>query len=320
MNSLPRLTELSLEGTNACRHRCIHCSTDGGVAGVAELVQGDRLRVLREARDLGLVELRLLGGDPLMRLDDTLGLIDTAAQLGVRKVVIYTSAVENDLAWIESLLAFQSIRIAVEASIYAASPSIHDSITMAPGSLDRLLTNSCAALRLGLELTWLFVWMKPNASEMASVLALASEVGVQTVRILRLMPNGRARLNRLALEPLDEMLRLAPRVLADLAQRFPNVQLAYSKPLTFQLRAERQDTAYCSAGGRQLVIQADGLVLPCIGMKDRPSLCIGNVRTQSLREILMRSQSLGFGCLSQRFHECPAVLYQYQPTLIQLAS
>jgi len=320
MSSGPRLTELSLEVTNACRHRCIHCSTNGGVAGVAELVQEDRLRVLREARDLGLIELRLLGGDPLVRLDDTLGLIDAAAQLGVQRAVIYTSAVETDLSWIESLAAFPSIRIAVEASIYAASSSIHDSITLVPGSLDRLVINSRAVLRLGLELTWLFVWMDPTSSELASVLALASEVGVQTVRILRLMPNGRARSNRLLLEPLDDITHVTAQVLADLAQRFSSIRLEYSKPFTFQLSAGQQDKPCCGAGGRQVVIQADGLVLPCIGMKDRPPLRIGNVRTQTLREILMRSQSLGFGCLSQQFHECPAVLYQYHPNLIQLAS
>jgi radical SAM protein with 4Fe4S-binding SPASM domain len=67
------------------------------------------------------------------------------------------------------------------------------------------------------------------------------------------------------------------------------------------------------------VVQADGIVLPCIGMKDTPALQIGDVRRQSLRQVLSKSHGMKFGTISQQFHQCPAILYQQQPDLIQIS-
>ncbi len=117
MNSSVCLTELILEMTNACHHRCVHCSTVGGLPYENELTQDERLRVLREACGLGLVELRLLGGDPLFRMRDTFGLLAEANRLGVRRALIYTSAVEHRLEWLKTLAAITPIQVSAEASV-----------------------------------------------------------------------------------------------------------------------------------------------------------------------------------------------------------
>jgi hypothetical protein len=54
MRSTVRFTELILEITNACYHRCVHCSTFGGTPHENELTQDERLRVLRQACRFGL--------------------------------------------------------------------------------------------------------------------------------------------------------------------------------------------------------------------------------------------------------------------------
>ncbi|MGA2475660.1 MAG: radical SAM protein [Terriglobia bacterium] len=313
------LTELCLEITNACHHRCVHCSTAGGLPRENELTQDDRLRVLREACQLGLVELRLLGGDPLFRLGDTIDLVAEANRLGVKRVLICTSAVEHRLEWLETFSAITPIQISAEASIYSASSSIHDGITLKPRSLERLLENSRQAVRIGFDLNWNFVWMKPNFFELESVVRLASEVGVKRVRILRLMLNGRARENGAALRLPLELEMQCESVLESLAVRFPNVLLVPSKPLAFLLKNDRyNDVASCSAGEGQLVVQADGTVLPCIGMKDMPQFEVGNVRTDSIAELLARTNRVDFPRISQEFFECPAILSQRSPEIIKL--
>ena len=141
MSPNAQLTELILEITNACHHRCVHCSTEGGLALENELTQDERLRVLREACALGLVELRLLGGDPLFRIRDTFQLLMEANRLGVRKALIYTSAVERRLNWLKDFNAITPMEVSAEASVYSASSLVHDDITVKPGSLDRLLVS-----------------------------------------------------------------------------------------------------------------------------------------------------------------------------------
>jgi PqqA peptide cyclase len=315
-----RLEELILEVTNACHHRCVHCSTSGGLPIPDELTQLERMRVLKEACDLKLFELRLLGGDPLFRLDDTVELLAEANARGVEKALIYTSAVESDLGWLTAFSSLRPIKLSAEASIYSARASVHDAITLNKGSLDRLLANSDEAVRVGFDLNWNFVWMKPNFCELESVMALAAQVGIKRVRVLRLMLNGLARDHQSALDLPTQKADLCESTMGRLSRRFPNVHLASSKPLAFQLsRGAHHDSPSCSAGGAQLVIQADGAVLPCIGLKDSPSLQVGNVRNESLRQIFLRSRSMRFDGVSKAFHECPAILHQQQPNLIQLS-
>jgi pyrroloquinoline quinone biosynthesis protein E len=315
-----RLEELILEVTNACHHRCLHCSTKGGIPIPGELTQQERLRVLNEACDLRLFELRLLGGDPLFRLGDTIELLRVANARGVQKSLVYTSAVQSDLSWLEVFASFSPIKLSAEASIYSASPSVHDAITLKKGSLGQLLVNSYEAVRVGFDLNWNFVWMKPNFHDLESVMDLAAQVGIKRVRVLRLMLNGRARDHQSSLELTAQMADLCPQVLDNLSQKFPSVRLACSKPLEFQLSSSAHgESPGCSAGGAQLIVQADGVVLPCIGLKDTPSLRIGDVREESLRQIFLRSRGMQFDRVSNEIHECPAILYQQQPNLIQVS-
>jgi pyrroloquinoline quinone biosynthesis protein E len=284
------------------------------------LTHSERLRVLQEACDLQLSELRLLGGDPLVRLEETIELLTEANVRGVEKALVYTSAVEENPGWAATFASLRPISISAEASIYAASARVHDAITAKQGSLDQLLINSRVARRVGFDLNWNFVWMKANFADLESVIALAAQMGIRRVRILRLMLNGRARDHQTALELTPEMAASCKQVIATLSHKFPDVHLACSKPLAFQLAGGVDDeSARCSAGGAQLVVQSDGVVFPCIGFKDSPSLGIGDVRQESLNDIFVRSRGMPFESLSNEFHECPAILFQKQPNLIQLS-
>jgi len=267
-----------------------------------------------------LAELRLLGGEPLLQLEDTIELLATANRLGVKKAVVYTSAVEPSFAWLRRLASFSPMRVSAEASIYSPSAAIHDSITQSEGSLERLLVNVREAVRIGFTLDWNFVWMRPNFGELEPVVALASRVGIKTVRVLRLMLNGRAHenVNALAL-PLDLEAQLQS-TLQDVGDSFPAVILKPSKPLAFQFPSEEgADRLTCTAGEGQLVVEADGTVIPCIGMKRMHFLDLGNVRTRSLRDMLAASKEMQFARLSQHTRECPAIAYRRKVTeLVQL--
>lgn len=314
-----RLTDLTLEITNACHHRCVHCSTYGGIPRENELTQDERLDVLRQACALGLIELRLLGGEPLLRKEDTFELLAEANRLGVKKALIYTSAAENDFGWLTTLRNFAPMEVSAEASIYSATQAVHDGITVKPLSFERLLSNSKEAVQVGFDLNWNFVWMKPNFWELGPVIALASKIGIRRVRILRLMLNGRARENRDTLELPAEMEIQCETILNLLTSRYPDVFIAHSKPLVFQLgRSNHDHVASCSAGKGQIILQADGRVLPCIGMKDTPQLEIGNVRIETIEDIFSRARGMNFPGMSQEYRECPAIQFQKTPELIQL--
>jgi len=319
MNEDSSLSELVLEVTNACPHRCIHCSTSGGVALPDELSSEEKIRVIREASDLGMQDLRLLGGDPLSKLRDTLDLLTEANQLGVARGHVCTAASSPQPSWIRLLKELTPIQVSVDVSIYAANGKLHDRITTTPGSHDLALSNSRKAVEMGLQLSWNFVWLKLNFLELIPVARLASDLGIRRVRVLRLMLNGRAKENRALLEIPPEWVPQCDHLFRSAQAQVTNVELTCSKPLNFQLTTARDHKLEtCGACRNQIVVQSNGVAIPCIGMKDMPEMELGSVRVDTLAEIWSRATASPISRLSQKLDECTAALYGRDRELVQI--
>src|SRR4029077_1661159 len=81
MSEEPRPYTLVAELTYRCPLRCVYCSNPLDWAGHADaLTTEDWLRVLREAEELGVVQINLTGGEPLLR-DDLEALVEEAQRL-----------------------------------------------------------------------------------------------------------------------------------------------------------------------------------------------------------------------------------------------
>ena len=313
------LSELALEVTNACPHRCIHCSTSGGVALPDELSREEKIRVIREASDLGIQDLRLLGGDPLFKLRDTLDLLNEANERGVARGHVCTAAGVPQSNWIRLLKGLTPIQVSVDVSIYAANGMLHDRITTTPGSHGLALSNSHKAVEAGLQLSWNFVWMKLNFFELIPVARLASDLGIRRVRVLRLMLNGRASENRELLEIPPEWVPQCDQLFRSAQDEVTNVEITCSKPLNFQLTTARDHKLEsCGACRNQIVVQSNGVAIPCIGMKGMPEMELGSVRTDTLAEIWQRASASPISRLSQKLDECTAALYGRDRELVQI--
>ncbi|HKQ70531.1 MAG TPA: radical SAM protein, partial [Polyangiaceae bacterium] len=100
----PRPYTLVAELTYRCPLRCAYCSNPLTLEQKsAEMATGDWLRVIREAEALGVVQLNLTGGEPLLR-DDLEVLIEEAHSHQLYTNLI-TSGLPLDRARLEGLHA-----------------------------------------------------------------------------------------------------------------------------------------------------------------------------------------------------------------------
>ena len=92
MSEEPRPYTLVAELTYRCPLRCVYCSnpTDWNRHADA-LTTDDWLRVFREAEALGVVQLNLTGGEPLLR-DDLEQLVE-----GARRLDLYTNLITSGI-------------------------------------------------------------------------------------------------------------------------------------------------------------------------------------------------------------------------------
>ena len=88
----PRPYTLVAELTYRCPLRCVYCSNPLDYASHRDgLSTADWLRVFREAEALGVVQLNLTGGEPLLR-DDLEALVE-----GARALDLYTNLITSGI-------------------------------------------------------------------------------------------------------------------------------------------------------------------------------------------------------------------------------
>jgi radical SAM protein with 4Fe4S-binding SPASM domain len=183
-------------------------------------------------------------------------------------------------------LGVKGVQVSIEGP-----EEIHDAIR-GKGSLKRSLSGIQCLLDAGIEVTMNTTLSDINATYFLDVIALASTIGVQKLGFSRLVPSGSGRnlLNRM----------LTKEGLEDLYGRIfslntGNLKIVTGDPVASQFRspagtddAGSFPSGGCAAGVSGLTILPDGTVTPC----RRLPVSLGNVRTDSLREIWSTSEVL----------------------------
>jgi pyrroloquinoline quinone biosynthesis protein E len=188
---------LLAELTYRCPLACAYCSNPLNMAEYTdELTTDEWRRVLTEARDLGVLQCHLSGGEPLLRRD-LVEIVATAYDLG-----LYTNLVTSALGL--SMARAEQLRAAgldhVQVSIQADDPALSDRIAGTP-SFRRKVEAMGVVKELGWPLTMNVVLHRQNIDRVADVLGLAEEVGADRVELANTQYYGWAWRNRDALLP-----------------------------------------------------------------------------------------------------------------------
>jgi pyrroloquinoline quinone biosynthesis protein E len=220
-------------------------------------------RVLDEAHELGVLQLHLSGGEPLLRRD----IVELAA--AARDLGMYTNLVTSALGL--SRRRAEELRAAgldhVQVSIQADEPAISDRIAGTP-SFARKVEACHLVKELGWPLTLNVVLHRQNIDRIAAVLRLAEELEADRVELANTQYYGWAWRNRDALLPSRSQLEQAEEVVSaartrlkgrmDVIYVLPDYYSRYPKP--------------CMGGWaqRQLTVAPNGDVLPCPAAQTLP--------------------------------------------------
>ena len=294
---------LLLELTYRCPLHCVFCYNPTDVSHVGtELDTGEWLRVLREARALGAVQLGLSGGEPLVR-DDLTTIVAEAHRLG-----FYTNLTTSGIGLTEERLAtlkdagLDHIQLSFQDSTRAMNDFLSSTRTFD-------LKSKVAALirKYRYPMVLNVVIHRLNIDHVEEILAMAERMGAEYVELANTQYYGWAWLNRAHLLPSREQLLRAEETTRRFRERLGSrMRIFFVVPDYFETRPKP-----CMKGlGRIfLAISPDGVALPCHAARMLPGLAFPSVREASIGSIWYDSPAFnhyrGEGWMKEPCRSCP---------------
>ena len=305
--------EVSIEITEKCDQRCIHCSSEATKEGWKDELTTDEIfhTITQSKRYLGTEVISLSGGDPILRKDfvDIVKFIDS---IGLN-VLVYSSGgqflsdedrkMEVDLCDFTLTKQFDEIVNILRSdgnkmiySLEGGNRFSHEFITRRSGSWG--CTNEAIrnTIRRGIFTEVHTCPMTTNMYEFEDMYKMLSRIGVNRWSFLRLVPQGRcSQVDYLITNP-DEFRKLVT-ILARLkSQSFEDekMEIRIGDPLNFfdcitEYKDRVMPMTSCSAGKNRMLIRADGSAQFCAALKHSPNHDFGNIRKTDIVDLWCNS-------------------------------
>jgi len=294
---------LLLELTYRCPLHCVFCYNPTEFARTGpELPTEDWLRVLREARALGAVQLGLSGGEPLER-EDLETLVAEAHRLGYY-INLITSGVGLTAPRIAGLKAggLDHIQLSFQDSTRELNDFLSSTRTF------ELKARVAALIRAhDYPMVLNVVLHRLNIDHVGEILEMAERLGAQYVELANTQYYGWAWLNRQQLLPSRAQLERAEAVTQRFRERVAGrIQVYFVVPDYFERRPK---ACMGGLGSVFLGIAPDGTAMPCHAARMLPDLDLPNVRSADIRTIWYDSPAFnrfrGEAWMKEPCRSCP---------------
>ena len=278
-----RPTTLLAELTHRCPLHCPYCSNPlEMVRAQGEMSTEDWKRVFTQARELGVLQLGLSGGEPMIRKD----LEELAAH--ARGLGLYTTLVTSGLGLTRTRA--ERLREAglehVQISIQDADPETAEKIA-GVSSVKQKQAAAAIVKELGFAFSINVVLHRANLDRIGPIIDLAAELGADRLELANTQYYGWAAENRAKLMPTREQLARSQATAEDAMRRYKGkMQILFVLPDYFE---QYPKPCYGGWGKLYLVVAPDGKVLPCHGATQITTLAFDNARDRSLEWIWHQS-------------------------------
>ena len=300
-----RPSTLIAELSYQCPLHCPYCSNPldiGAEKYRRELETEHWIRTFQEARGLGVLQLALSGGEPMLRRD----LVELCA--GAGDAGLYSSLITAGVHFTaERAEALKSAGLDhVQISIQSPNAEENDRIA-GNRSFEKKIAASRLAKQLDFPLTINCVLHRQNLDRIEEMLELALDLGAQRLELANTQYYGWAVANQQALLPSWEQLRRAEEAVQRFRERVgPKVDVLWVLPDFYE---DLPKPCMGGWGRTAIVVAPNGDVLPCQAASTIPGLEFANVRDHPLEWIWNESDAFarfrGTDWMQEPCRTCP---------------
>jgi pyrroloquinoline quinone biosynthesis protein E len=276
---------LLAEITYRCPLHCPYCSNPTRLRSDRELSTEEWCRVIREAAELGILQIGFSGGEPLARRD--------LAELvrSAREAKLYTNLITSGVGLDDNRARelHDAGLDSVQLSFQSDHVDLGDEIAGAHAHQRKL--DAAAIIRAaGISLSLNFVIHRRNIDRLPQIIELTENLSAGRVELANVQFYGWAFLNRAALLPTREQVVRAREIATAAKRRLAGkINIFYVLPDYYETRPKPCLNGW---GQRYLTVNPIGDVLPCPTASSAiPDLRFENVRQRSLDWIWGESES-----------------------------
>jgi pyrroloquinoline quinone biosynthesis protein E len=298
-----RPTTLLAELTHRCPLHCPYCSNPLDlIHAERELSTDDWKRVITQARALGVLQLGLSGGEPMVRKD----LEEIAAH--ARKTGLYTTLVTSGLGLTRPRA--ERLRDAglehIQISVQDSDPEVAEKIA-GVSSVKQKRAAAALVTELGFAFSVNVVLHRGNLDRIEQIIEMAASLGADRLELANTQYYGWGLENRALLLPTREQLDRARPIVERAMDRYRGkMQMIYVLPDYYE---QYPKACYGGWGRLYIVVSPDGRALPCHGATQITSLEFSNVRDHSLDWIWQESPAFtafrGDAWMKEPCRTCP---------------
>ena len=277
---------VNAEITYKCPLHCVFCYNPLDYASTfkSELSTDDWLKVFRQSRDLGAVQLGISGGEPLMR-DDVEIMVSEASQMGY-----YVNLLTSGIGLTEKRIsAFKEGGLGqIQLSFQDSTKELNDFLSSTKtfelkSKVAKLIKEHDYPMVLNVVLHRL------NIDHMDQILEMAEAMGADHVELANSQYYAWALKNRSYLMPSEEQLRKAEETTNRFREKIGNKMKLYF--IVPDYYANRPKACMNGWGSVFLNVAPDGLALPCHEARMLPGLTFPNVRDHDMEWIWNESSA-----------------------------
>ena len=285
MDLVYRPYALLAELTYRCPLHCPYCSNPSGWKSDIELTSDQWIKTIKEAAELGVLQIGFSGGEPLLRKDLEL-LIRTSRAVG-----LYTNLITSGLGLTEGRA--NSLAAAgldnIQISFQAAAPELADTIAGVANSHANKLKAVENVKRAGLALSLNVVLHRFNIDQVSEIIGLAENLGATRLELANTQYYGWAYRNRSTLMPTQTQVETAKKNVSNSTERLAGkMKILHVLPDYFGSRPKPCMNGW---GRKYLTVNPTGFALPCPTAGEIPNLKFDTVREKSIRWIWEKSES-----------------------------
>jgi len=173
--------------TNACNLRCVHCYQRADRPLPDELSTQERMAIIDELSEAGVVSIAFSGGEPLMRKD----FLEIAKYAADRDM--YVSLATNGTLITDEVahrLKESQVRY-VEVSLDGAEPQTHDAFRGIPNAFEMTMRGIGNLVHNGIFTCIATTATRHTLHEIPKIIELSKRLGVRRLLVFNFIPTGR---------------------------------------------------------------------------------------------------------------------------------